>query len=117
MDNTELVLKIAKVCHTVNREYCRSLGDNNQPHWNDSSEEIKQSAINGVRAHLANRNLTPEESHTLWLKTKLENGWVYGEEKDFDKKTHPCITSYSKLPQEQRSKDYIFRAICLALSE
>ena len=45
------------------------------------------------------------------MKEKIENGWAYGEVKDPEKKTHLCLVEYSKLPQEQKSKDYIFQAI------
>jgi len=42
---------------------------------------------------------------------KVDSGWVYGEVKDVEKKTHPCIVPYEQLPVEQQSKDYIFKGI------
>lgn len=35
---------------------------------------------------------------------------MYGEVKDAEKKTHPCIMSYDALPPEQRTKDHLFGA-------
>jgi hypothetical protein len=103
--------QIAELCHNVNKAYCESLGDHSQPSWDTAPEWIKESAINGVEFHL-NSNATPEESHINWLRTKEADGWVYGPVKDPIKKEHPCMVPYDRLPQEQRSKDYLFTAIC-----
>ncbi|MNE60391.1 RyR domain protein [compost metagenome] len=43
---------------------------------------------------------------------KTRDGWVYGKEKRPEVKMHPCMVPYDQLPQEQRSKDYLFKAIC-----
>lgn len=101
---------IAKLCHEVNRAYCNSLGDTSQPAWEDAPEWQISSAINGVKFHLENET-TPEQSHESWMKEKEENGWIYGEVKDPDKKEHPCMVPYNQLPLEQRTKDYLFKAI------
>ena len=103
--------EIARICHNVNRAYCQSIGDHSQPVWHEASEWQKQSAVNGVNYHLSNENTKPEDSHNNWLKEKLESGWVYGVEKNADLKTHPCIVPYDQLPAEQKSKDFIFKAI------
>lgn len=110
------VKKIARVCHEVNRAFCQSIGDNSQPTWEDAPDWQKESAINGVKFHLANPTAGPDASHVNWLKEKVLSGWVYGEVKDPIAKTHPCIVPYEQLPVEQQSKDYIFRAIIHALS-
>jgi hypothetical protein len=101
---------IAKVAHEVNRAYCLSIGDNSHPAWEDAPDWQKESAINGIEFHL-NNETTPEQSHENWLKQKEEDGWVYGEEKDPEKKTHPCMVPYDQLPAEQRTKDYLFKAV------
>ena len=101
------ILSIAKVCHETNKAYCETLGDNSQDSWENCEDWQKQSAINGVMFHLSN-NRTPEESHHNWLTEKIENGWVYGKEKNIEKKTHPCLVSYDELPKEQQIKDKLF---------
>src|SRR5690606_2016961 len=65
----------------------------------------------GVRAHLA-AALTPEQSHALWMKHKLAEGWRYGPVKDEEHKEHPCLVPYEQLPLNQRTKDWLFAAIC-----
>jgi hypothetical protein len=111
-DNSMLNLEfIAKLCHEVNRAYCSSIGDESHTSWDEAPEWQKKSAINGIKFHIENET-KPEDSHYSWMKEKIEDGWIYGEVKDAEQKTHPCIVSYDQLPQEQRSKDYIFKAIC-----
>lgn len=102
---------LAMLAHTVNKAYCESIGDYSQVPWKDASEHIKESARNGIKFHIDNPDSTPESSHENWMKEKLAAGWVYGKEKDAINKTHPCLVPYSELPQEQKSKDYIFKAI------
>lgn len=106
-DVTEL---IAKMCHNVNKAYCEATGDLSQPSWEDAPDWQKESALAGVLFHL-DKEVTPEQSHISWMKEKSDNGWVYGEVKDPESKTHPCMVDYEDLPQEQRVKDHLFKAI------
>lgn len=103
--------EIAHLCHEVNRAYCASLRDYSQPRWQDAPEEIKNSARDGVVLILANPRTSPEAAHENWSRYKRGQGWVYGDVKDAELKTHPCLVPYEELPQTQRSKDYIFGAI------
>ena len=106
--------KIARVAHEVNRAYCLSLGDTSQPSWEDAPDWQKTSAINGVKFHMANPDATPEQSHEKWLEEKKVTGWKWGPVKDPEKKEHPCYIQYDRLPQEQKSKDYLFRGVIKA---
>lgn len=110
LNNTETYENIARTCHEANRAFCVSQGDTTQPHWEDAPEWQKESARAGVRLHL-HSYASVEQSHESWMKQKVDDGWVYGETKDAEKKTHPCIVPYEKLPSEQRFKDYLFRSI------
>lgn len=114
MTREEIVLMVAKVCHEANRAYCHSIGDFTQLSWEATSDEIKQSAIDGAYNCLHNDRISPEESHEFWVKTKKEQGWKYGEIKDLAAKTHPCMVPYSRLPEEHRVKDHLFTSICAA---
>jgi len=103
--------QIAEICHEVNRAYCQANGDYTHNSWRLSRKELKDSVISGVETHVKNPGFTPEQSHESWLKFKEERGWVFGEVKDFDKKTHPCMRPYRELPLDQRVKDEMFTAI------
>ena len=112
----QTVKDIAKVCHEVNRAYCVAHDDLSHVSWDLSPEWQRVSCIAGVQAHLMNRDLTPADSHRLWLKTKEKDGWVHGEVKDAEAKTHPCIMSYDDLPPDQKLKDCLFAAVVGALA-
>lgn len=49
------------------------------------------------------------------MKEKIGAGWGYGEVKDANAKTHPCIVPFDQLPEFQRKKDALFCAIVDAL--
>ena len=108
---------IAEVCHEVNRNYCASLGDNSQPEWANAPDWAVESAISGVKFHIANPDAGPEHSHEEWLKGKTEDGWVYGKIKDAEKKEHPCFVAYEHLPADQQAKDYIFQGVVHVLAK
>jgi hypothetical protein len=107
---------IARVAHEVNRAYCASIGDHSQPSWEDAPEWQRKSAITGVKYTLDNPDAEPSDSHRSWLAEKVRDGWSYGPVKDPVAKTHPCFVAYDLLPQEQRSKDYLFQAVVRSLA-
>ena len=53
----------------------------------------------------------PKENHNNWMKNKLKDGWIYGEKKDLQKKTHPCLVPYNELPFDEVIKDIIAQEI------
>jgi hypothetical protein len=107
---------IAHICHDANRALCRATGDDSQPLWEDAPEWQRTSAQQGVRAIIERPDLTPEQVHELWCDAKRTDGWVYGDVKDPEAKTHPCLVAYDQLPTEQRYKDVVFRAIVRSLT-
>ncbi len=108
--------QIARVAHEVNRAYCQALGDDSQPAWEDAPDWQKTSAETGVKLHLENPDAGAEASHESWMAEKVADGWKFGKEKSPEKKTHPCIVPFDKLPVEQQAKDYIFRGVVHALA-
>jgi hypothetical protein len=108
MVNTE---QIAKTCHEVNRAYCESIGDMSQPAWENAPDWQKKSAVQGVKFYIGDSKATPEQMHENWSRVKVEDGWVYGEIKDAEAKTHPCLVPYDKLPAAQQVKDSLFIAV------
>ena len=111
MDRQALELIAARTAHEANRIYCQGLGDFSQPEWANAPDWQKNSAIAGVLAVAANPGITPAEQHEDWLAHKEADGWVYGETKDAEAKTHPCMVPYTDLPKEQQTKDHLFGAI------
>jgi len=102
---------IAKVAHEINRAYCNAIGDNTQLPWAECPKWQTDSALDGVVYHTNNPDSKPSDSHESWLRHKKDDGWVYGAEKDVNKKTHPCFVPYNDLPESQKIKDYLFIAV------
>jgi hypothetical protein len=101
----------AILCHEANRGYCEAIGDTSQVPWADAPQWQRDSAIAGVKAIYEDPDTTPEDSHEGWMKKKIEDGWVRGDVKDAEKKTHPCMVPYDELPAEQRVKDVLFGVV------
>lgn len=106
---------IARTCHEVNRVYCDANGDFSQKSWNDAPDWQRESALKGVTAALS--GVSDEELHALWCDEKHQAGWVYGDIKDADAKTHPCLVPYEQLPAFQQVKDTLFRTIVETLKQ
>lgn len=43
--------------------------------------------------------------HEVWAESRISKGWVYGEQRDDEKKTHPCLVPYEELPEEEKEYD------------
>jgi hypothetical protein len=95
--------------------FCETIGDTSQSDWEEAPGWQKDSAISGVRYRLDNPHDSAEAQHIRWMQDKLDDGWVYGDVKDSDKKTHPCLVPYADLPIEQQLKDSLFISIVEAL--
>lgn len=105
---------IAKICHEANRAWCELNGDFSQPKWEEAPDWQRESAIAGVIFHRANPHADDSASHDAWAAQKLADGWVYGEIKDPEAKTHPCLVPFDQLPHAQQFKDRLFRTIVKA---
>lgn len=104
-------IQIAIVCHAVNLAYCAFLGDDSQKPWDEADDWQKESAEKGVAFLVENPEAGPDAIHANWMADKLADGWVFGEEKDADKKTHPSLVEFDELPEDQRLKDHLFSAV------
>ena len=108
---------IARVIHAANRELQIIQGDPapSAP-WDQADSYQVREVIAGVQEVLANPDLTAEASHELWCDRMRADGWVHGEVKDPDRKTHPTLLPFGQLPAEQQLKDRLFIAVVRALA-
>lgn len=106
---------IAIACHEANKAWCMLNNDFSQKHWEDAEKWQKDSALEGVRFRMNNPDAGHDAQHKSWMDQKVKDGWVYGPEKDSEKKTHPCIVPFDELPEFQKKKDALFCAIVDAL--
>lgn len=109
------IISIAMCCHEANKRWCESQGDDTQNHWETAKEWQRDSAIKGVQFRIDNPDAGEDTQHNAWMADKVKEGWVYGEVKNEDLKTHPCIVPFEQLPEFQQKKDKLFCAIVDAL--
>ena len=109
--------QIARICHEVNRALCESFGDKSQRSWEEAEGWQRDSAIKGVEFRLNNPDAPQSAQHDAWSDDKIRAGWKYGPVKDADKREHPCLVPFDKLPPEQKAKDALFCAVVDTISE
>lgn len=105
------ILMIACVCHAANKAWCEANGDTSQLPWDEAPQWQRDSAIKGVEFRLNNPDAPESAQHDAWAADKTADGWVYGEVKDPEAKTHPCLVPFDQLPELQQKKDKLFQAI------
>uniref|UniRef100_A0A7N6BF62 Ryanodine receptor 3 n=1 Tax=Anabas testudineus TaxID=64144 RepID=A0A7N6BF62_ANATE len=63
----------------------------------DTSQIVLPPHLENVRDKLA------ENIHELWGMNKIELGWTYGKVRDDNKRQHPCLVDFVKLPETERN--------------
>lgn len=111
-----LISDIARICHEANKALCETQGDKTQVSFEEAPAWQRDSAIHGVQFNIDNPEAPASASHDNWLKEKEEAGWKFGPVKDAGEKEHPCMVAFDNLPEHQKAKDHLFKAICSALS-
>jgi len=46
-----------------------------------------------------------KNTHEVWAKNRMAEGWTYGEVRDDSKKHHPCLIPYEELPESEKEYD------------
>lgn len=67
--------------------------------------ERLESLIVGTKIALQNPDMTAEENHNLWMKTKAAQGYTYGPKIDVIAKEHPSMIPFNELTQTEKDKD------------
>lgn len=68
-------------------------------------EPIDTSDVEVGAEVLAVAELLAENTHEVWAKGRADEGWVYGEKLDREKKIHPLLVPYSELPESEKEYD------------
>ncbi|XP_064847730.1 ryanodine receptor 3-like [Oncorhynchus masou masou] len=63
----------------------------------DTSQIVQPPHLDNVRDRLA------ENIHELWGMNKIELGWSYGKIRDDNKRQHPCLVDFTKLPETEKN--------------
>ena len=43
--------------------------------------------------------------HDVWAQSRMEQGWIYGPERNDQLKQHPCLVAYEELPEVEKAYD------------
>ncbi len=43
--------------------------------------------------------------HDVWAKSRIDEGWRYGEQRNDNEKLHPCLVEYDNLPETEKEYD------------
>ncbi len=46
-----------------------------------------------------------ENTHNVWARQRLSDGWRYGKKRDDALKKHPCLVAYEQLPENEKQYD------------
>ena len=104
--------QVAKICYSACKSLQQELEDTNYNPvtWDESPAQLKKNCITGVQ-YVINNIDKPELDrllHENWLEIKQSQGVKYGKKYDYEKKTHPLMLEYNKLPESQRLEYRMF---------
>ena len=49
--------------------------------------------------------LIAKNTHEVWSAGRINDGWTYGDTRDDEKKTHPCLVPYEELSESEKDYD------------
>lgn len=100
---------IASVAHSVQCGIDYAFGLPELHQWGLMGDGYKAQMKASVRAVLVH-DKSPKSLHGSWLSRLTQEGWVHGEVKDAEKKTHPLLVPFDELPIEWKLRLRQFRA-------
>lgn len=116
MDDAKLTA-IARTVHEAMRGWVKAHGGKPTPAWAQAPKWMKDSSKESVIFAINNPQAPHSAQHDQWMEQKKRDGWKFGKTKDAHKKTHPMMIPYEDLPEFERRKDAIVRALALSLSK
>lgn len=115
---------IARDVHEHNRTGLQAILRDDAPSqpWDCELPWIKAKTIEAVGvirkaiADREDRDVTCRQLHESWVTWRKSLGWKYGKEKDYIRKTHPCIMPWENLPEAQKAKTELMYDVVARLS-
>ena len=49
--------------------------------------------------------LLAENTHDVWAKGRMDEGWTFGPVRNDELKQHPCLIPYNELPESEKEYD------------
>jgi ryanodine receptor 2 len=75
------------------------MNKNYEPKPIDTSKVVLPAELDELVEKLA-RNV-----HDVWAKSRINEGWTYGEQRNDSLKQHPCLVDYDELPEAEKEYD------------
>lgn len=75
------------------------MNKNYEPKPIDTSKVVLPAELDELVEKLA-RNV-----HDVWAKSRIDEGWTYGEQRNDSLKQHPCLVEYNELPESEKEYD------------
>lgn len=72
---------------------------------NYSPEPIDLSAVELPESLAEVSERIARNVHDTWAKSRMEEGWTYGAERNDKEKKHPCLIPYEELPETEKEYD------------
>lgn len=69
------------------------------PHPLDTSDIQLPNELNILIEQMA------KNVHDVWARSRVEQGWTYGEERSDVLRQHPCLIPYEELPEVEKAYD------------
>lgn len=70
-----------------------------EPQPVDTSDVVLQDHLMALAEALA------KNVHEVWAKSRMEQGWTFGEERNDEQRKHPCLVPYEELSEEEKDYD------------
>ena len=75
-------------------------------HYSDRSSDKQHATQLPAQLHPL-QELLAEDIHDTWAAGRLAEGWVYGPERNDEKKTTPCLVPYGQLTEVEKDYDRV----------
>lgn len=81
--------------------------------WDEREASFRFQFENVIAKQMGpNRSSDARQLHEEWVVAYQKMGWVHGEVRDREKKTHPDMVPYDELGHLEKDKDAVFVALC-----
>lgn len=75
------------------------MSENYTPQPVDTSDVQLPEELNALVEDMA------KNVHDVWARNRIQQGWIYGSERNDTLKHHPCLVAYEELPEMEREYD------------